>query len=96
MISIVIMHTGSAETKTWEPLEPMTMENQAMVMKTVKLQGFDAMYTYMIDSDEAALQIHLNGKAIVTLSTKGGGNKGDKHYTGLLDNIDLKKIYASL
>lgn len=74
---------------------PMSMELPGMVMKTVSIQGFHAMYTYLNETDEATIQLYLKGKAMVTLTSKGVGNKGIKHYVGLFDSINLKKIAAT-
>jgi len=95
-ISINITHSqkdpDQAENKKPEP--PVEMEMGGVLMKTVKIQGFDAFYQYV--KDEHIATISLRFKTNTTFILTSSIAKGEKHDIGLFSNIDLKRIYASL
>lgn len=95
-ISLLIMYHSSGKTGTQSPMGQLDMETSAGVMKTIRIQGFDALYQYFKNRNDALVSVYLEGKATVMLTTSGGGAKGEKHDVGLLGKINLKKIYASL
>jgi len=78
-----------------KPQEPMSMELGPIVMKTIKIQGFDAIYQYDKQEKNALITLQLGPEATVLLTASGIGKESEKYYTGLFDDINLKKIYAS-
>lgn len=97
-VSIAITHMeDKSKGKVLDEMskDEFNMETSAMVMKTVNIQGFSAMYQYLKDENSALISVDLNAKGTLILATGGLGAKGEKYNIGLFDKINLKKIYAS-
>jgi hypothetical protein len=94
-ISISYLHDSKRQTQALEPVEQMSMEMGGMVMKTIKIQGFDAVYQYIKAEKNSLITVNLKADATFILASSGIGAKGEKYYIGLFENINLKKIYAS-
>jgi len=97
-ISVNVSHVQkkSDQGEDEKPQPSTVMDTEALLMKTVKIQGFVAVYQFMKDEKIATITVILKKNTTVMLATTDGIAKGEEHDIGLFDKIDLKKIYASL
>jgi len=98
-ITISIMHdAGQQNTPLTEFVEKTIMETKDLIYKTVKLQGFGAIFQYNKNGNDviAIITVSLKSASVVTIAIIDNKDQGEKHYIGLVNRIDLKKIYATL
>ena len=90
-IGIVITYSsGGNEAGTQQGMANMSFETDELVMKSIKVQGFEGIYQNDKVSNSVSISLFMRGKAMLAFSAPGG--KPQKHYIDLLDKINLKKI----
>lgn len=97
-ITISITHTqnSSGQTPSEKPREQLNMETSEVLMKTIKINGFDAFYTYNKGDNNVLIYVYLKGEAMMMFTSTGIGVKGDQYYIDLISKFNLKKINATL
>ena len=90
-MDIVIMSESSGEqVQAQKAMRQIKMETDDYVNKSIKIQGFDAIYQDDKTTNSVNIIVLLNDSTMLTFGANGG--KSEKHYIDLLDEVNLKKI----
>ena len=90
-MDIVIMNESSGEqVQAQKAMRQIKMETDDYVNKSIKIQGFDAIYQDDKTTNSVNIIVLLNDSTMLTFGANGG--KSEKHYIDLLDEVNLKKI----
>lgn len=91
---VSIMHSGDpGMVEGQRAIGSMSMETPDFVMKPVEIEGFKGSYHDDKQSKRVQIMLFLSDNALLIFDADGG--KDEKHYTGLVKKINLKKISAT-